>query len=133
MRISDWSSDVCSSDLDFLDVLRDRSEISHVARHGGRGHADRAAGAQHAEQAWKEVIVRAEVLPGVDAHDAVEEAILEGERPGVRLHGMDLAGQAEVTEHRLYHGRADPQVSGPDLHAALLGEEPGRWEERRGG
>src|SRR3546814_2744343 len=103
MRISDWSSDVCSSDLDFLDVLRDRSEISHVARHGGRGHADRAAGAQHAEQAWKEVIVRAEVLPGVDAHDDVEEAILEGERPGVRLHGMDLAGHAEVTEHRLYH------------------------------
>src|SRR3546814_3765587 len=71
-------------------------------------------------------LVRAEVLPGVDAHDDVEEAILEGERPGVRLHGMDLAGQAEVTEHRLYHGRADPQVSGPDLHAELPGEEHGR-------
>src|SRR3546814_13315453 len=127
MRISDWSSDVCSSDLvlescsdgaqearelplllpplsgvpgeslptdDFLDVLRDRSEISHVARHGGRGHADRAAGAQHAEQAWKEVIVRAEVLPGVDAHDEAAEDILEGERPGLRVQRVAQIGQA---------------------------------------
>src|SRR3546814_15907263 len=36
MRISDWSSDVCSSDLDIF-VLVDESHRSQTGRHGGYG------------------------------------------------------------------------------------------------
>src|SRR3546814_14482417 len=34
MRISDWSSDVCSSDLLIVDVLRDRNALYRVAADG---------------------------------------------------------------------------------------------------
>src|SRR3546814_1523643 len=35
MRISDWSSDVCSSDLELVDV----DEIENILRHRGQGKA----------------------------------------------------------------------------------------------
>src|SRR3546814_11615778 len=43
MRISDWSSDVCSSDLEALDVL-DAAQVAAAAHHVfGLGHFDHAA------------------------------------------------------------------------------------------
>src|SRR3546814_12971323 len=54
MRISDWSSDVCSSDLVLLlDAERDRSADHHLGQLGlaGRrvGGADQLAAADHAD------------------------------------------------------------------------------------
>src|SRR3546814_13269667 len=38
MRISDWSSDVCSSDLDLIDGLNDlRPHVVHFSGHAGDG------------------------------------------------------------------------------------------------
>src|SRR3546814_9639069 len=46
MRISDWSSDVCSSDLDGLDFLRGGAfgDRAKVELNGAIGRADRAVG-----------------------------------------------------------------------------------------
>src|SRR3546814_11395590 len=45
MRISDWSSDVCSSDLRTVEPRREgRSHVPHGDRGGSRGSAPRDAG-----------------------------------------------------------------------------------------
>src|SRR3546814_10622472 len=46
MRISDWSSDVCSSDLPVCGMAVDRAAARHIAKHKGRRFYFCSAGCQ---------------------------------------------------------------------------------------
>src|SRR3546814_13183079 len=55
MRISDWSSDVCSSDLAFLpDVIRDRMADEGIASFRlGRIHSESMIRAENKKEMWR--------------------------------------------------------------------------------
>src|SRR3546814_5641602 len=74
MRISDWSSDVCSSDLD-LPCIDEQRGGKRRHQHGGRERGDRAIGAPRA-------------LRGMaDQPAAAEDADTEGDARGGRAPG----------------------------------------------
>src|SRR3546814_4461441 len=91
MRISDWSSGVCSSDLEEPDrVLGDR--VAHAGVHVGRGaHLERdspvADEAGEATEGCPPVGVDGDV---VDDANSVAEALGAAE-----LHGLPAGGEAE--------------------------------------
>src|SRR3546814_14082726 len=101
MRISDWSSDVCSSDL-FLDLGdhrresgEDRLMIAHEslgatgAREQRRGHVDGVA---------DEVAIFEKDEPAVDI------SRLERERARLREIGADMAGVTEIFDAPDFRG-----------------------------
>src|SRR3546814_1753424 len=97
MRISDWSSDVCSSDLDaaLLGLVSQDGPLPQEAAHAGAAVAHR--GRDHA----------AHVAPAVD-EDRIER------QPDGPSEGVDLRqpGAAPITFGRL-HGR---HIAGPASH-----------------
>src|SRR3546814_6471499 len=68
MRISDWSADVCSSDLCFTDQLIACGGQPRVAA------GDIIDEALHARGAEVEIVILATATRAVDAHLAVEQA-----------------------------------------------------------
>src|SRR3546814_9038385 len=95
MRISDWSSDVCSSDLDaaLLGLVSQDGPLPQEAAHAGAAVAHR--GRDHA----------AHVAPAVD-EDRIER------QPDGPSEGVDLRqpGAAPITFGRL-HGRSEEHTS----------------------
>src|SRR3546814_19490486 len=89
MRISDWSSDVCSSDLDLLHEALDRHGLVHadhgivVAAHAGVALIDGAAGEDHR-------VGGRHMSVGPDAErDPAVDAVAGGHLPRCRL-GMEI-------------------------------------------
>src|SRR3546814_20536135 len=114
MRISDWSSDVCSSDLDVVEhreVLAEGEVLMHHADAGGDGGARRAGGQAPPE--------------GLDAA-RVGDIVAEKDRHQGGLAGAVLAQQGEdLAAAQL---KRDGVVGGQP--AGALGDAGQRSEER---
>src|SRR3546814_18033316 len=95
MRISDWSSDVCSSDLDAGQALQARALVERTHEEVEQPGAHDAALAPGAEGTFGvDVETRAGqqlVALGVGLHQAVLDAVVDhlGEVPGARRTGVD--------------------------------------------
>src|SRR3546814_19103969 len=87
MRISDWSSDVCSSDLRFLARIEERGQghVAHPMKRLARGEAT-TLGVLHAEgeRLWLRAIDKTErrELPISDAGDAQPGDLVLVEKAG---------------------------------------------------
>src|SRR3546814_10594312 len=107
MRISDWSSDVCSSDLQH-DLVRDQPLIPPIARLLERPRADPARVDDRLHSGGGR---RAAALPAAHAAVAVGEAEQRGNR--ARQHFLDEGRQLDAAhvlylrEHRKRHDRVD--------------------------
>src|SRR3546814_14169928 len=93
MRISDWSSDVCSSDLDAVEIAGDRQAAAGAAvrEHRGRGH----------EPQLRDIVVEALGMIGVvgiGGGDAGEEILIgfAGEEIAVRQRLLAELGEQRV-------------------------------------
>src|SRR3546814_4989361 len=73
MRISDWSSDVCSSDLRRLDRGRGRRDIAERTRHAARRSAGAVAGLQRALLAADDGVFLVKGFAGLLALGEIEE------------------------------------------------------------
>src|SRR3546814_13180230 len=119
MRISDWSSDVCSSDLLDDAGLDERVGRLHVHHLGRSGIADRPAAA-HEEEA---------VL--VDRQRRIVDAAVIVFRPleddGTALEDVLVAGTAEIAlakggaDHRRLHEPGVEEVSRDDRNSVGTG------------
>src|SRR3546814_16852074 len=114
MRISDWSSDVCSSDLD---LRREPDALRFAAR-------ERAAGAIEVEIIEPDIVAEAEPF-----EDFLEDALgdlvlLRGEIGGERLQ------DGERTDHREAGDAGDVAPSANDSRRTRIGAgavaQPGR-------
>src|SRR3546814_9251631 len=85
MRISDWSSDVCSSDLDVLLRLADRIILLQAADVAAQGEAELHQG----------IALEVGVVAGQQRDEVAQRALLEGDLP---VH----VGLAEV-QRRVQH------------------------------
>src|SRR3546814_17681323 len=121
MRISDWSSDVCSSDLDALDderhadePVRGADELHHLdlAPTGEHGHAD---GVEDEHQRGDQE----HHGRGEEAHADLVEGLLDALD--------DLEGEPHLVDARLAREGLAQRLD----HLRIL--DPGRSEERRVG
>src|SRR3546814_7175294 len=104
MRISDWSSDVCSSDLDVAQVAADRGRGVAGA---GTAHDPRRLGEallpQLADDRLGDVVVAAPVGGALGQAELVEEAgAARGDFPCARLRAGVGAGEFAVAAERVY-------------------------------
>src|SRR3546814_18788797 len=101
MRISDWSSDVCSSDLDSVLSLRRAAQVE-----GGDVHAGGAQrGAQRADETGL-------VLVG-DVEHVRRQGSLDGDAPDIDHAGLGAAKQGAGDAARpaiAVHGEADERL-----------------------
>ena len=98
------------------------AELAPEARADG---AEAPAGTQEAQRLLQVEVVRAEVVPGVEADDGVEEAVRVGERAGLGVQGVDAPLQARLADALQVPDGLDPEVRGPHLRAEFAGEEDG--------
>src|SRR3546814_20580137 len=94
MRISDWSSDVCSSDLAVADAEQRQAAVEHLPRRGGRTlHRGRLRTAGQDDALWRERrdLVRV-VVPGPDF--AVDAQLADATRDQLRV----LRAEVEAEE-----------------------------------
>src|SRR3546814_11546911 len=86
MRISDWSSDVCSSDLE---IVREILAFGHQERGGRRNHAERIGFGHDPELEHSDTIFGAECLGHRprDIRAANHDALALAER---RLRGVEM-------------------------------------------
>jgi hypothetical protein len=108
---------------DLLDVVRNRAELAHLGRQGGRRHAELPAWLEERCQVGRVVVAGPEVLPRVDAHYHVEGRSSERQRPGIHPHRQDLVVDAFLLEDLARLRRVDPEIHRHDMHSVLLGEE----------
>src|SRR3546814_4923333 len=88
MRMSDWSSDVCSSDRAFPVARRQRLQCARGALGGGRRVAHHAGGLEHRIR-----IDRSEAAPG-------ERGLVHFDRGAVQLHrAHDRVERQRSEEH----------------------------------
>src|SRR3546814_12871152 len=119
MRISDWSSDVCSSDVSYalFRAAQDFAGVVTAAKHEGVGHARHwrmgiafpaaVAGGGHAHQPGVEPVLEIALQYAlVDQHVALRRRalVLEGQRSAPSLHGAVAP---------LPHPRRGPPPPGP--------------------
>src|SRR3546814_1924638 len=97
MRISDWSSDVCSSDLHIVAVVLDADRALRITVH--RDVADRQPGDARAGVGARGHIVE-------EARDIIRLDVLDGQVAHVPA---DADGRADILEGEI----AEPQIVGP--------------------
>src|SRR3546814_4175954 len=105
MRISDWSSDVCSSDLSLLALAKDKglARIDHVVL-SGKSELVRSPGQNILVVQGKledPAHIRAHMDTGLDARTTVQESRLNLEATKRRLAGakIDIPAAARQKEH----------------------------------
>src|SRR3546814_5732953 len=107
MRISDWSSDVCSSDLLRLDQLR------RVRRHGDRGGGDGGLAAR----------IEPAQLVGVPAIRSLEGQGAADAEFGAPVRARDREQQARVVAAWIVDRAAEREVMGSHVWILLRSEE----------
>src|SRR3546814_19211208 len=110
MRISDWSSDVCSSDLEVIIV---RASIAIIRSGGIRGHVRsfaRAAPTKRARSAASSVLIRSGSAPITSP----TSDMMQSDRQSI------LISKAQVGERKLLDGSATHQPHAPLDFASLL-------------
>src|SRR3546814_8935154 len=122
MRISDWSSDVCSSDLEALADHR-----AHRTAHEGEieGAGDQRLLLERALQGHQRVALAGALLRGLDPVDVLL-LVLELEHVDRAERGADLLGAAGIEQRAQAHAGADRPVVvalRADLAVLLRSEE----------
>src|SRR3546814_1795899 len=113
MRISDWSSDVCSSDLDLVALAP--AAIAHVDRHAGRA-ADADLRGRQARRGQVEARIAEAEAEGVKRIGRIEEIAAPGAGLNIVEHRQlpcrtrdrhrQLAARIDVPEQHIRHGMA---------------------------
>src|SRR3546814_19055515 len=109
MRISDWSSDVCSSDLPLVGLRRARDLHRQVVL------APLPQGLRHLERVGREVALRVTEVGAVEPHVALVEEPVEGP-PGASAVGGSGRFQPSPVDERAVavgEGRLGPPVPAP--------------------
>src|SRR3546814_13797404 len=107
MRISDWSSDVCSSDLAALSPRRQHQALS-VALSDGRIYARGTAGARAGAAAaarWR--AGRPHPRRGADRDAVLSDLARATPRPGADGRGCGIGDRKSVVEGKGVSGRLD--------------------------
>src|SRR3546814_6144407 len=105
MRISDWSSDVCSSDLDLLTAVAKDAERLGVLGH--RRQLVEQAGRRRAAVAGAEVEVRQAALEEARQHAADRMGIPQQREAVARLDGAQRRRDLVVVGPPVENGRAN--------------------------
>src|SRR4051812_22388672 len=98
-------------------------DLSHQS---GPGDANRSVRLHELSEVVKVEVVRPEVVERVDAHNGIEEAGGERQRPGVGVDRDHAALTPSAPDALDVLGGTEPQVGGPPLHAELPPQEDGR-------
>src|SRR3546814_18116302 len=109
MRISDWSSDVCSSDLHYkglVQFLRQRTVTEQDAEDAAQESLARLLRYRESEpaRAWKPLLFR--IATNV-AHDHLRQTRTQRHKAHVSLEEQDLSAIGESNDHNPEPDRAD--------------------------
>src|SRR3546814_15541386 len=121
MRISDWSSDVCSSDLGQKGFLADHVEIAGIELRTGRARPQAAPGLGELQPAFHSLVIEG----GADLAILFQLRMLI---VGIAEAQLDLVDQAAVRIH--LGARVDAVLRQAQPRRLLLLPRPGRKADR---